>query len=585
MKNRFLFALLICGLLLVSAFYLNGNRLSSTSLALSQLQDRKSTIAINTAPQSSSTNSKCETCNEELTPRCTVVTVSKGDQVFFGGNDDYVNPDSYYWVDPGNENKYGAIWIGTPDNVQQGINEKGLAYDANGLPRFDTNPHPERQWVSTSYTYYPIQILHECATVEEVIEWAKTHRWHSYMHDQMHFADASGDAVIISAGADGELAFTRKPPGDSYLVSTNVNAANPSNGYPNNNYAIASKELSQLLDKAGDLTFQDVTGVMDAVHTEGGSSWTLETLLADLPNGVIYLYYFYQYDQPLVLNLAEELKNDRPSGPLSALFPEEVRQEATRRYQRALSNQGLCSTIGKVWVGLVLVSLIVIFLLSLRKPKTLLYWLPVTLILGPVALLIWLIAGRKPAAHPWQSALLEAAGHIPPVAVTFMLMLFVILLAPQTQSNQLAQIVFIFFLPLLLGWLFYQGPLLAIAAHQSYLRTLAQRFPAAWVASNLGMVGIFVLALRGVNWITSTCSLMEPTLWAVFSLWVAVALGACLGLLIIWLYDLWAVHHGYRAWSVLALGTGELSTPPWRKLWWWVLLSIIVLLGAVILGA
>ena len=568
MKNRVIFTLLTCSVLFVTSFQLDGNPRSAT----------------NPAQNSSSTISGCQTCAEELTPGCTVVTVSKGDQVFFGGNDDYINPDSYYWVDPGNENRYGAIWIGTPDNVQQGINEKGLAYDANGLPRFDTNPHPERQWVSTSYTYYPIQILHECANVEEVIEWVNTHRWHSYMQDQMHFADASGDAVIISAGADGELAFTRKPPGDSFLISTNVNAANPNNGYPNNNYAIASKELNRLLDKEGDLTFQEMTRVMDAVHTEGGSSWTLETLLADLPNGVVYLYYFYQFDKPVVLNVAEEIKNDRPSGQLSQLFPEDVRQEATRRYQRALSNQGFCSPIGKAWLGLMLASLIVMILLSIRKPKSLLYWLPVTLIFGPVALLIWLIAGRKSDAHPWQSALLEAAGHIPPVAVTFTLMLFVILLTPDAQSNQLLQIAFIFILPLGLGWLFYQGPLLAIAARRSYLRTLAQRLPASWVVSNLGMAGIFVLALRLVNWITSTCSMMQPTVWTLVSLLFAITAGACLGLLIILLYELWVVHNGFRAWRVLALGTGEVSTPTWRKLWWWVLLSIIVLLGVVIIG-
>ena len=163
-------------------------------------------------------------------------------------------------------------------------------------------------------------------------------------------------------------------------------------------------------------------------------------------------------------------------------------------------------------------------------------------------------------------------------------MLFVILLTPDAQSNQLLQIAFIFILPLGLGWLFYQGPLLAIAARRSYLRTLAQRLPASWVVSNLGMAGIFVLALRLVNWITSTCSMMQPTVWTLVSLLFAITAGACLGLLIILLYELWVVHNGFRAWSVLALGTGEVSTPPWRKLWWWVLLSIIVLLGVVIIG-
>jgi len=40
---------------------------------------------------------------------CTVFAFSKGEQVFFGGNDDYINLDSYYWVDPGNDQRYGVI--------------------------------------------------------------------------------------------------------------------------------------------------------------------------------------------------------------------------------------------------------------------------------------------------------------------------------------------------------------------------------------------------------------------------------------------------------------------------------------------
>ena len=74
-------------------------------------------------------------CNRTVPSGCTVFTLSKAGQVFFGGNDDYINPDNYYWIDPGDAQNYGAIWIGRPDNVQQGVNEQGLAYDANGLPR------------------------------------------------------------------------------------------------------------------------------------------------------------------------------------------------------------------------------------------------------------------------------------------------------------------------------------------------------------------------------------------------------------------------------------------------------------------
>jgi hypothetical protein len=191
--------------------------------------------------------------------------------------------------------------IGTRDNVQQGVNEKGLAYDANGLPRVDTNPHPEREPVSGGYSSYPIHILRECATVEEVISWVNAHQCYSYMHDQMHFADATGDAVIISAGADGEIVFTRKRPGDGVLVSTNFNVANPSNGYyPCQRYQTATGQLEQLMRQDSDLTVQDAVNVLDAVHVEEDTSWTVGSMVADLPQGIVYLYYFYQYDRPVV---------------------------------------------------------------------------------------------------------------------------------------------------------------------------------------------------------------------------------------------------------------------------------------------
>jgi hypothetical protein len=343
------------------------------------------------------------TCNGEIPSGCSVFTVSKGDRVFFGGNDDYINPDSYYWVDPGIGSNYGAIWIGTRDNVQQGVNEKGLAYDANGLPRVDVNPHLEREPVVGDYNIYPIRILHECATVDEVINWVNTHQWHSYMHDQMHFADATGDAVIISAGADGEIVFTRKPSGNGFLVSTNFNVANPSNGnYPCQRYVTATEKLAQLVSQGGEITSQDAVNVLDAVHVEANSSWTIESMVADLPHGIVYLYYFYQYDKPVVLNVSEEIANPRSDRPLSKLFPEEVRQEAARRYQHLQEQRNVNEMLGIVWLGLVIASLTIVLVASLKEKKRMIFWVPVMIILGPVGLLIWLVARFKRKIGKWQ---------------------------------------------------------------------------------------------------------------------------------------------------------------------------------------
>jgi membrane protease YdiL (CAAX protease family) len=510
---------------------------------------------------------------------CTVFTISKGNRVFFGGNDDYINPDSYYWVDPGGATDYGAIWIGMPDNVQQGVNERGLAYDANGLPRVDTNPHQERERVLGDYTYYPIQILHECATVEEVIEWVMAHQWHSYMHDQMQFADATGDAVIISAGADGELVLTRKTQGDGYLVSTNFNVANPANGYgyPCPRYKTAQKLLVRLVNQGDELTAQDATGVLDAVHVEGAASWTIESLVADLPNGFVYLYYFHQFDRPVVLNVAEEIARDRPGGPLSNLFPEEVRQEASRRYQQIQSQTSGCEMLGKVWLGLVVASLAALLISSARQRRGWIFWIPVVVILGPPGLLTWLAAGRRPGAGNWQTVLVEATGDVTPTIVAHIAVMVGLVLVPGALGSDLLQLLLFFGLPLLGGWLLFQGPLLTFATRKGYLYTLIRRLPHTWVAANLGMAAIFPIATPLAD--KSVQIPLSP--WTVAAWWAFTAMSALAAMLLLLLYEGWNVRRGYRAWHVLARGEGDVVLAPFRKLWWWIPLSYAVLIAGV----
>jgi len=532
-------------------------------------------------PSERSCNTKPPTegaCCEDLPVGCTVFTVSKGGQVIFGGNDDYINPDSYYWVDPGGAQGYGAIWVGPPDNVQQGVNEKGLAYDANGLPRVDVNPHLERKPVSGGYSSYPIHILHECTTVEDVIAWVNTHQWHSYMHDQMQFADATGDAVIISAGADGEVVFTRKAQGDGYLVSTNFNVANPSNGYyPCSRYETAQKLLGKLVNQGGMLTVRDAANVLDAVHVEGGASWTIESMVADLHNGIVYLYYFHQFDKPVVLSVTEEIASARAGGPLSKLFPEDVQREAAQRYQRIKAQRDRYEVLGKVWLGLVVASLAALLIFSIKQRRGLIFWIPAVIILGPLGLLIWLAAGRKRRVGKWQAILVEATGDVIPTIVAFVAAAVGLVLVPGASSSPSSQLLLFFGLPLFIGWFGFQGLLLTFGTGKGYLRTLIQRLPHTWVTANLGIAAIFALATPLV---ILSIQLPLPA-WIAIAWWAFSVMSALVAMLLLLLYDGWIVHNGYQGWYILAWGEGEVTSAPWRKLWWWILLSYAALTGGI----
>ena len=517
---------------------------------------------------------------------CSVISFSKGDSVFFAGNDDYINPDSYYWVEPGDSSRYGVIWIGKPDNPQQGVNEKGLAYDANGLPRVDVNPHSERiPYVGEYYHQYMMQVMHECSTVAEVTEWVGLHQRHPYMHDQLHFADASGDAVIISAGTDGEMVFTRKAPGDAFLVSTNFNVANPSNGYgyPCWRYDLAGERLGQLLAGEAPVTNRDITGVMDAVHVSSGSSWTIETMVADMVNGIVYIYFFYQYDRPLVLNVRQELANPREPGPLSMLFPQDVRDEAARRYKKARSGMVISKAVGISWPALVVLSLILLFAACTEPGKGLRFWLPAVIVLGPVALAVRYFVKRRCRSENLRNALTETLGNIVPVVISYTIGLsFLITRTISGGASQGLQLFLMLLLPLIVGWVYHLVFLTPLSNRKGFF--LVQRLPQVLITTFLGLGGTIPVAMPLVNK-TINMSLLDPlSPIAVTGWWAMVVAGALAGGMLIFLFEIREAGRGFRSWNVLAKGEANLVVPPLRRLWWWIPVSLVVLIAGLALG-
>jgi hypothetical protein len=543
-------------------------------------------------------------CELPPTRHCSIFTISLGDRVFFAGNDDYIDREGYYWVDPGGATGYGAIYLGRPDNVQQGFNERGLAYDSNGLPEVPVHSHPGSEPVSGGYTSYPIQILRECATVEEVIAWVQEHRWHTAMIDQLHFADASGDAVVISAGPNGEVAFTRKPAGDGYLVSTNFNLANPSNGKsPCWRYTLAERMLQEIKSQ-DELTAERAASILDAVHIERSYEWTKISMVADLPQGMVYVYLFHQFDDPIALDVAEEIARAPAPGPLSDLFPPETVAKADVAYQRLTAGAPSCNTAAYLWLGLVVVSLVAWSLLARRRRRDLFPWIPVVVVLGPLGLLVWVIAGRshsasgdgdspglgaEPAQAPWRRAVMEVAGDLPPYVVGMMIAMLIMVLVPALNQDTGLQLLVYFGLPLVISLLLYQGPLLTRANRSRYLRTVLHRFPATLVSANMALTGFMAVTLPLMVRSAIDCRLNALSL---LSLWPFTLLGALVGGLLVYAYHAWAIRRGFAVWSIPDLDVSQgqdsaraISSPSWRQIWLWILLSFIALAAGIGLGA
>jgi hypothetical protein len=261
---------------------------------------------------------------------------------------------------------------------------------------------------------------------------------------------------------------------------------------------------------------------MDKVHQEG-ASWTIETLVADLVNGVMYLYYFYQYEYPVIINIKDELASPREAGPLSKLFPEDVQQEAAQRYRQLTKTIRVNDFVGKSWSALIVISMILLFIIPPRK-KGLKFWIPAVLVLGPVALLARLLTLNSGKTSIWQNSIIEVIGNLVPVVISYLVAIIVMILKMISGGvSQQTQAFFFLGLPLLTSWIILQSPILAIAGRKNFVKFLFQRLPQVVVTALLALATISPVTMVLVKKTLAMSQIIPLSPWIVMtwgsSLW------------------------------------------------------------------
>jgi hypothetical protein len=481
---------------------------------------------------------------------CTIFTAVHGETVLFGNNEDWINPETRYWAIPSRGERYGGVYFGFDNYYPQGgINQMGLAYDVNSTPPAPLNPHPERPPLSRRFFRH---MLEQCATVEEAIAFALKFNWGTEMGGQIHLADASGDAAVISAGPDRELAITRKPQGDGFLVSTNFNLADhrstPSGCW---RYDTATTMLRQLDGKA-DLTVEFARVILDATHQESASVNTVYSNVFDLSNRVIYLYHWYQFDEVVILDVGQLTKGHPISAPIRDLFSPETVQRAERAYQwhqRALTAG---KTAAWAWLAATAVSLLLVLVDLARHDRgswrTALIRLFVATFFGPLGLLADILVYRRSlpsrvspsSAAKWRSAVGSAMYSAAGYALTWLLaLLYFIFFLPNPTPAQV--LLATFGLPPVVGMLILRTPLVSGQWGASYGKTLRRLALPEFASATMAFAGMFpVLFLLDNHWFPGPFDVADPRFWLI------IALTAIAGALPLILLNLWTARRNLR---------------------------------------
>jgi len=243
---------------------------------------------------------------------CTVIYAASGNLALGGNNEDSLNPLTRAWFTPASDGRYGWVYFGYDDKVPQGgVNDQGLFFDGLYVP-------PKALGASAQLPEFPggpntmlDEVMATSATVDDALAYFEEYRRDGLESGQLFFGDKAGNSAII----EGDVVIRKK---GSYQIATNFRQSeNPGPPYFDGRYNAADKLLSQ----AGSYTVDLMRQVLEATHQEDNAQ-TIYSQVYDLKQGLIYLYFFHDYRNVTILNLAEELAKGPHMVSLASLFPE-----------------------------------------------------------------------------------------------------------------------------------------------------------------------------------------------------------------------------------------------------------------------
>lgn len=245
---------------------------------------------------------------------CSVIYATDGELVLAGNNEDYLDPLTKVWFIPAQAGSLGKVYFGFENyQPQGGMNDQGLFFDALALDGVYPISTTGKQEFSGNLVD---KIMSECSTVACAVEIFDQVYTSEFWFWQFFFGDAGGESAIIEPQA-----IIRQRGG--YQAATNfLQSLTPPDAWNDPRYQTAIDGLENM----GHPSVASFKDLLKAIHMEG-LSYTLYSNIYDLKGKLIYLYYFHNYEDVVVLNLEEELAKGVHAYDLPALFPPNPRAE------------------------------------------------------------------------------------------------------------------------------------------------------------------------------------------------------------------------------------------------------------------
>ena len=239
---------------------------------------------------------------------CTVIYVAEGDVVLGGSNEDWKDPLTRFWIIPAETGKHGWIKFGFAGGFPQaGMNDVGLFWDATGSP-YLAMPLSEAQ-----KAFYDgplvVKVMEEAGSVEEAREIFEAYYCEDQYRAQYLVGDAFGGSMIV----EGDSILTKE--GRSQVLTNFYQSRPELGGYPCWRYETAS----EILSGAEAITPLLIGQALSATHQEGKYP-TQYSIIYDLPRHRVYLFYFHNFHEYVIVDLEGELQKGARYYDIPPLF-------------------------------------------------------------------------------------------------------------------------------------------------------------------------------------------------------------------------------------------------------------------------
>ena len=239
---------------------------------------------------------------------CTIFYTTQNGKILAGNNEDWKDPATHMWFYPANDSTHGWIKFGFGGGFPQGgMNDQGLFWDGTAGPYLDM-PDSEANKILFDGPLMQ-KVMEKSASITEALEIFNQY----YCEDQYRAQYLLGDSVGYSMIVEGDNVILNE---NGFQVLTNFIQSHPDlGGYPCWRYETAVDHL----ENCDSLTTWFAGMVLASTHQDGNYP-TQYSNIYDLKKGFIYLFYYHNYEEFLVINLKDELKKGYNTYAIPQIF-------------------------------------------------------------------------------------------------------------------------------------------------------------------------------------------------------------------------------------------------------------------------